>query len=175
MLHSLLLLTLAQPAHAEPADTPGAAAITAAESWLGTAYRWGGRGTTDNPGMDCLGVMYRAWGSVTGTSWRTYPVNPSELVASGLLGVPVEGMAGVMRSQLRLSRLQDGDALYFLIADHEIPDAPLLIDGETQYWPWHTALYAGNGEVIHAEPGGVVRRQSIHDIAFDALYVTRIP
>jgi hypothetical protein len=125
--------------------------------------------------MDCLGRLYRAWGSVTGTGWRAYPVNPSELVASGLLGVPVAGMAGVMRADLRLSQLKAGDVLYLLIAGHEIPDAPLLIDGDTRYWPWHTALYAGYAEVLHAEPGGAVRRESLHALAFDALYVTRLP
>ena len=92
-----------------------------------------------------------------------------------MLGVPVEGLSGVMRDDLRLSLLKEGDAVYFLVAGYEIPDAPLLTTEDAQYWPWHTALYGGNGEVIHAEPGGVVRRQSIHAIAFDALYVTRIP
>ena len=139
------------------------------------SYRWGGRGTQSHPGMDCLGVMFRAWGAVTGTAWQRYPVNPSELVASGMLGTPVEGLAGVMRGELLLSRLQAGDAVYFLLAGYEIPDEPLLVKGETKYWPWHTALYGGNAEVIHAEPGGVVRRQSIHEMTFDALLVTRRP
>ena len=167
MLLSLLLsLALASP----PDD-----AVAAAKTWLGTPYAWGGRGTAKNPGMDCLGVLYRAYGQATGTPWTRYPVNPSDLVAGGLLGQPVPGLRGTLRLDVELQQLQPGDVLYFLMANYEIKDDPLLTIGPTKYWPWHTGMYLGDGVALHAEPGGVVRTQPLMEIAWDALFVTRLP
>jgi len=173
----LAILLMAQ---IPPPPTPTAdpvqveAAIKNAESYLGQPYAWGGRNTSGNPGIDCLGLLYLAWGPVTGTPWRSYPVDPSKIVASKKLGTPVDGAAGVLRADLDQGLLQRGDVLYFLNRGYEIPDEPLWVVGEDRYWPWHTGLYAGDGVALHAEPGGVVRRQPLDEIPFDALYVTRV-
>ena len=156
-----------------PPTTPATTAVAIAEGWMGTPYQWGGRGTARNPGMDCLGVMFRAWSTATNTPWTRYAVDPSKLVASGRLGRPVPGLDGVIRADIDQALLAPGDALYLLLEGYEIPDEPLLVDQGRRYWPWHTALYAGDGVVIHAEPGGVVRRQHLDELAFDALFVTR--
>ncbi len=170
----LLSVGLAQdPAPAEAAPTPHSQAVTAAEALIGEPYAWGGRNQPSHPGVDCLGLLYLAWGSVTGTSWRSYPVDPSKLVASGLLGQPVPGLDAVPRDKLDPASLQPGDVLYFLLQDYEIPDAPLWHHDDHDYWPWHTGLYAGEGRVLHAQPGGRVRSQRLDAVMFDALYVTR--
>lgn len=163
-------------------------ALARAQEWLGTPYEWGGRGTRRHAGMDCLGLLYRAWGPVRGTPWTRFPVDPDPLVKSGLLGTPVPGLAGLDRGAVDASRLRPGDVLYLLEADREIPDEPLwdrtrsCEAGEdpdpnglctTPYWPWHTVLYVDRGVVIHAAPGAEVRTQLLDELDFDALFVTR--
>lgn len=155
--------------------TPGERIVAAAERHAGKPYRWGGRDVASHPGIDCLGLLYLAVGEVTGTAWRRFPVDPSPLVQSGLLGVPVPGLDGVLREEVPRDQLQPGDVLYLLLREYEIPDAPLWTHDGARYWPWHTALYAGCGEVVHARPAAVVTRQSIDEVGFDALYVTRLP
>ena len=181
---ALLLLALAHAGDADarfpsaPVDrvvTPTADAATAlahARDWLGTPYRWNGRGTARLPGLDCLGLLYRAWGPTTSTPWTAYPVNPSELVDSALLGAPVPGQDGVLRGQVDTDLLRPGDVLY-LLSTAPIPDLPLWRDRGTPYWPWHTVLWVDNGEVIHAAPGDQVRVQPLEELAWDALFVTR--
>ena len=166
----LLLFRLQSPAQADA----GSASFVAAQHWIGTPYQWGGRGTAKNPGLDCLGLMFRGVAAATGASWTRFPVDPSKIVASGALGQPVPGLAGVLRGEVDVDLLHPGDALYFLLADYEIRDAPLWVSADVRYWPWHTALYADAGDVLHAAPGGVVRRQPLAEIAWDALYVTRL-
>lgn len=163
-------------------------ALAQAQEWLGTPYAWGGRGTRRNAGMDCLGLLYRAWGPVRGTPWSRFPVDPDPLVESGLLGTPVQGLAGTDREAVALTQLRPGDVLYLLDAWREIEDAPLwertrsCEPGEeadanglctTPYWPWHTVLYVDQGVVVHAAPGATVRTQLLSELDYDALFVTR--
>ena len=155
------------------APTPGPRALEAGRALIGEPYAWGGRNEPSNPGVDCLGLLFLAWGSVSDTPWRSYPVDPSKIVASGRLGAPVPGLDGVLRADVDLALLQPGDVLYLLVADYEIPDAPLWRHEGHDYWPWHTAMYAGEGRALHAQPGGRVRHQDLDGIAWDALYVTR--
>jgi cell wall-associated NlpC family hydrolase len=160
-----------------PVASPAIERIVAnAEQYLGEPYRWGGRNTSGNPGIDCLGILFLAYGPETGRSWREFPVDPSKIVASGMLGTPVEGLDGVLHEDLDVTKLQRGDVLYLLSEGHEIPDEPLMVRGGKRYWPWHTGLYVDEGEqlVLHAAPGGVVTRQPLDEVGFDALYVTRL-
>ncbi len=170
-----------------PADTPdpipltkaqaerAAKVLDAARTHLDKPWMWGGRDAEKHPGVDCLGLMFLADSAVSGRSWRAFEVNPSELVANEKLGNPVVGVAGVLRSELQIANLMPGDALYFLKANYQIEDEPLLVRGKTSYWPWHTGLYMGEQKVIHADPGGEVRIQPLEDLSFDALYATRMP
>lgn len=162
--------------------------LAEASRWLGTPYVWDGRGTRKNPGMDCLGLLYRSKGSVDRRSWTSYPVNPTPLVKSGLLGRAPQGWAGISRANADLDALQPGDIVYLLAAERPIPDEPLWTETRactadevpdpnglcvTNYWPWHTAMYVDAGVVVHAAPGDVVRTQRLDELPWDALYVTR--
>lgn len=180
MLSLLLWVTSAvaepQDLHPERTEVPVGRVdriVALARERLGEPYRWEGRGTDRFPGYDCLGILFRSFGAVDGRSWRTYEVNPSELVANGKLGAPVDGLDGILRDELDPVTLAKGDVLYFLLRDYRIPDDPLLVRGEAQYWPWHTGLYVGDGRVLHARPGESVMEQSLDSIAFDAVFVTR--
>jgi len=168
----LLLLAAADPT---PAEVRNAAVIADARSLKGIEYRWEGRNIERLPGLDCLGLMFRPYGRATGRSWKSYEVNPSELVAGGKLGKPVPGVAGVTRKDFDLALLKTGDVLYFLLEGYVIEDKPLMTRNGRKFWPWHTGLYVGDGVVIHAEPGGVVREQPLREVNFDALFATRLP
>lgn len=171
----LLLWGFQTPARGdEPSTDFVEAAIANAKGLLGEPYMWGGRNTEGNPGVDCLGLLFLAYGPPTSTPWRRYPVDPSKIVSSRRLGDPVPDLDGVSRATLKSDLLQRGDVLYLLMAEYVIEDEPLWDHGETRYWPWHTALYLGDGQVIHADPGGVVREQALGEMSFDALFVTRL-
>lgn len=150
-------------------------ALARALSLAGLPWTWGGRGTDSHPGIDCLGLVFRGYGDATGTAWRRYPVDPSKLVASGLLGGPVEGLAGVLRGEVDRSLLRRGDVVYFLQRGYEIPDAPLLERDGARYWPWHVGIYAGEGRdlVLNAHPTYDVVRMPLDQITWDAIFVTR--
>jgi cell wall-associated NlpC family hydrolase len=146
------------------------AALREAEAYLGTPWAWNGQATDKHPGLGCMSLVYRAYAQARGEPRSSYPVNPSEMVASEKLG-------GV---SARLSRggsegpelLQRGDVVYFLTTT-PIPDEPLLRVGGQDYWPWHMGLYLGEGEVLHSEPGGEVRTQALEEITWEAIVATR--
>jgi len=164
--------TTAEPTP-QAALTRGEQALEAGRAFIGEPWAWGGRATESHPGIGCMGLVFRAWGAVQERSWKSYAVNPSELVASGKLGAPVPGLDGVLRTEVAIDALEPGDVLYFLMADDEIPDAPMWQHDGHDYWPWHMGLYAGEGRALHANPSSRVRHQRLDGIAFDALYVTR--
>ena len=143
-----------------------------ARRYWGLEYRWGGRATEKNPGMDCMGLVFRAYATAYDERWTQYSVLPSKLIASGMVGVPVSRLDGTLSAEVDASLLQAGDVLFFLADGYEIRDEPLLeLDGN-KYWPWHMGIWTGN-MVIHAAPGSHVRIQPLSAIYFDALFVTR--
>jgi len=151
------------------------AALTEAMRYAELPWTWNGRGTTRLPGIDCMGLVFRAYGTATGTSWRTYEVNPSELVASGRLGAAVDGLDGVPRGAVDADKLRRGDVVYFLVKDQPIPDAPLWVHDGSSYWPWHIGVYVGEGQqlVLNAHPSHDVVRMPLDAVRWDAIYVTR--
>ena len=157
----------------EPNDSMGAKAVAHARTYLGVAYAWNGRDTKSLPNLDCMGLPFRSFGKVQGRSWRSYSVNPSDLVASGKLGKSVPSLAGVSRAELDTAQLEIGDILY-LLTTNEIPDEPLFTSGDVSYWPWHMVMYAGDGQVIHAKPGAEVVVQDVMEVWFERLVVTRL-
>lgn len=151
------------------------AAIAATTDYVDLPWVWGGRASAKNPGIDCLGLVFRGYARASGTPWWSYPVDPSKLVASGLLGQPVPGLDGVQRGQVPYELLRRGDVVYFLRENHRIPDDPLWNDGAYDYWPWHVGLYVDEGQrfVVNAHPFYNVIRMPIDDVLWDALFVTR--
>lgn len=150
-------------------------AIDAMAEYVDLPWTWGGRATARNPGIDCLGLLFRGYGRATDTSWWDYPVDPSKIVSGGMLGQPVAGLAGVARGEVPYERLRRGDIVYFLRRNYKIEDAPLWHDAGADYWPWHTGVYVDEGHryVLNAHPAYDVIRIPIDDVRWDALYVTR--
>jgi cell wall-associated NlpC family hydrolase len=167
------IIGVEEPPPPEPGSELVEAAIAEAETHIGTPYRWGGRNTETHPGLDCLGIMYVAYGEASDTPWKDYSVFPSRWVKSSKLGDPVPGLDGALASQLEKNLLKRGDVLYFLTKGFVLDDEPLLTVGEDKYWPWHTGIYWGNGQVLHAAPGWGVTKEPLDNITFDALFATR--
>lgn len=156
-------------------DATVESAIGATGDYVELPWVWGGRASTKNPGIDCLGLVFRAYGRATGTPWWDYPVDPSKLVTSGRLGSPVSGLDGVARGAVPYDQLRRGDIVYFLLREYRIPDAPLWHHEGADYWPWHVGMYVDEGKrlVLNAHPTYNVIRMPIDDVLWDALYVTR--
>ena len=58
----------------------------------------------------------------------------------------------------------------------EILKRKYTLSKAVQYVPGVTSLVSkslNNQQVIHAQPGGIVRKQLLEEIPFDALYATR--
>jgi cell wall-associated NlpC family hydrolase len=169
----LLLLSSLSAQAAEPERPIAQTAIAVARGYVGEPWRWGGRDTEALPGVDCLGLLFLAYGKATGTPWREYAVDPSKLVASGKLGKPVDGLAGTLRADVDRTKLRPGDVLYFLLEGYVIQDEPLLVIGDRKFWPWHTGLYVGDGVALNAHPAEGTREMPLDELAWDALFVTR--
>jgi len=162
--------------------------IEAAEGHLGKPYVFGGRdgrpgckGVARCPeGIDCQSLIFFAYEKVLGKRWGRYSVMPSVSVKRRELGAPVEGLAGVLASEVDPARLKKGDVLFFLLEGYNLEaDAPLLMREGRKYGVWHTGLVhsarEGAVEVIHARPGHQVVIQPLQEISFDGLFVLRLP
>lgn len=159
-----------------------------AEKYLGVPYVWGGR---SKKGLDCMGVIFLSYSDATGKSWRGkdgLSVYPSKLVKSGKLGSPVEGLDGIIIDSINIQNLtkkmEVGDIVYLLTPSRIIEDDSLATIDSTSYWPWHMVLYAGHGNILHANP--LASRESGAKVTIDpliellkqtgttAIFVTRI-
>lgn len=148
-----------------------------AKKHIGTEYKWDGRLTKKNPGLDCMGLVFLAYAKTTGNPWYNLSVKPSELVKNGKLGKSVEGLDGVLRDNINYELFKKGDIVYLLIKDFPIKDEPLKIINNQKYRPWHMGLYEGEKErlFLNANPmSGCVQSDPIEDLPFDAVYATRL-
>lgn len=155
VLLALAFLLFAPPTQA--ADR--ASLVTSARSYLDRPYAWGGRGTS----LDCLGLVFRAWQDVTGTSWKRISVYPTKMVEKQQLGAPVPGLDGVLTADIPWPSLEPGDVILFLGAAENPAEPALATVSGTPLWVWHTAIYSGGpqrrfvvadhfaGEVVETE------------------------
>ena len=150
-----------------------------AKKYLGTEYIWGGRLTENNPGLDCLGLIFLPYSKTFKTKWTEISVNPSEIVKNEQLGKPVEGLEGVLTKDVNLSKLEEGDIIYLLAKERKINDEPLAEINGKKYWPWHTGIYSNKEKnlFLHAAPLNKVIEQNFKDYiqqTSDGIFVTRI-
>ncbi|MCL6500606.1 MAG: C40 family peptidase [Candidatus Pacearchaeota archaeon] len=157
--------------------------LNAAEEYLGVPYAWGGRSKKE---IDCMGLIFLAYSKITGKSWKNLSVYPSKLVKSGKLGKPVKGLDGVVADSIvnSINKMEVGDIIYLLTPSRVIEDDSLVAIDSTGYWPWHMGLYAGNGNILHANPcasentpAQVIREplsQLLERTGTLAIFVTRI-
>lgn len=100
--------------------------VRKAESYRGTPYRLGGE---DRSGMDCSGLVFRAYYEATG--WKL----PRTVASLATWVEPV-----------RSGELEPGDLIFFSI-DGVSPGSPLSRAD-------HVAVYAGDGDIVHAVSKG---------------------
>lgn len=153
--------------------------IENARKYVETPYRWGGRLTKKNPGLDCLGLVFLSYSKTFETNWRDISVYPSEIIEKEQLGNPIKGLNGVLKENLDISKLEKGDIVY-LLTNSEINDKSLAKINGQEYWPWHVGIYSDKEKnlFLEAKPGDMVMEHSFNDILKDgtnkAFFVTRI-
>jgi len=153
--------------------------VEAARELLGQPYQFGGRLKRAGEGIDCQGLLFYAAERVGRCGWRSFSVMPTESIPRGELGRSVEGLSPVATADLDTARLQPGDVLWLLYAA-ENPAEPSIAElGEDEVWVWHTALYAGDGRFLHADPfGGKVIEEPLvpflEGYGYAGVWVTRM-
>ncbi len=153
----------------------------------GVPYDLGGRLRGDE-GIDCQGIVFYAVERLHRCGWKSYSVMPTKTLARQELGAPVEGLAPVATPDIDFNRLKPGDVL-FLLGDAENPNetssAELALDPKrpaqkTPVWTWHMGIYAGDENVLHADPfrAGKVAEEPLRNLlesgGFVGIIATRI-
>lgn len=140
MLSLVLALTLAQPSPSAMQD-----ALDAARALKGQRYQLGGR-LKPGQGVDCEGVVFAVAERLTGCGWRSFPVDPTRIVASRDLGERVKGLDPIATAQLELTKLQPGDVVMLVAPTQNPKEGPIgQLDG-VDVWVWHTGVYSGDGQ-----------------------------
>ena len=165
----------------EEGNLVGTKFVENAKEYMGIQYLWGGRLTEKNPGLDCLGLLFRAYSKTfPGQSWLDISVYPSEIVEKGQLGSPVKDLSGCLKENINYDFLKEGDIVY-LLGTNKINDAPLDTINGIKYWPWHTGIFSNKKDnlFLEAYPGGTVLERSFEDVLSSqntkAIFVTRFP
>ncbi|MBI2056781.1 C40 family peptidase, partial [Candidatus Pacearchaeota archaeon] len=135
-----------------------------AKKYIGKEYQWGGRLTKENPGLDCLGLIFLAYSKTYEKKWTEISVNPSEIVKKEQLGKPVKGLDGILTKNIDFSKLEEGDIIY-LLSRGKIEDKPLSEINGIKYWPWHTGIYSDkkNNLFLHANPANKVTESNFKE------------
>jgi cell wall-associated NlpC family hydrolase len=142
------------PMHAQGASPDRPPLEQIAKKYVGVQYNWEGRLTNSHPGLDCLGLLFVALEKKYEIPWKTWSVKPSELINQldkkhdkRTILLTDTDEKGLVKS------LKPGDMLFFL--------RPVILSGDTpvaknskgkDFFVWHTALYEGDGKMVHASP-----------------------
>jgi hypothetical protein len=180
LLATALILSLAGvPARADPANAERF--VAAARAHLGKPYRWEGRDTKPLPGLDCLGLVYRAHTEVAGGSWRKFSVMPTQLIASGKLGARIGPVYRSLETDADRGDLLPGDVLYFFWAIKNGDRSAARRSDGVALWIWHVGIASRGADgvlsVVHADPGGEVQEESLQSLidrlGFEGFTATR--
>lgn len=161
--------------------------VRAAKKYAGVPYIYGGRLTEKNPGLDCLGLIFRALQDRYGIQWRSWSVKPSKLMdqLSKKDRQTILMSLEASKDAESFKNIKAGDLVFFL-GTSKLEDVPVAkgLNGEDLF-VWHTGIASGNGNVIHSSPfddadGKPLRRVTeepmvsmMKRVGFDGLIVIR--
>lgn len=149
-----------------------------ARKYIDTPYIWGGRLTRNNPGLDCMGLVFLAYKDTYGESWRNLSVYPSEIIKENQLGKPVEGLDGVLTNGFNMHLFEEGDIIHFL-SEMKTKDSPSSTINGKDYWTWHMGIYSNKFEnlFLEAHPNSKVEESNLEDATYlnPAVFITRLP
>jgi hypothetical protein len=151
--------------------------ISNARKYIGVEYKWGGRLTSKNPGLDCLGLVFLAFAKTYKTNWTKLSVYPSILISENQLGEPVSGLDGVLCRNVDINKMATGDII-FLLSRLRIPDEPLVTIDSIKFWVWHVGIVSDISErlFLEAYPGRHVLQRCLDEVLNEneAIFVVRI-
>lgn len=139
ILSTLLSLAIAQ-SEARLED-----ALAAGRALLGQPYQLGGRLRKPGEGADCEAVVFAVAEKLTGCGWKSFPVDPTKLLATRALGDRVQGLDPVATKDLELSALRPGDVVLLVAAARNPKEGPIGRLGDHHVWVWHTGVFTGDG------------------------------
>ncbi len=153
-----------------------------AKKYIGTEWIWDGRATKNNPGIDCLGLIFLPYAKTFNKKWTEISVYPGEIIEKKQLGEPVKGLDGVLVKDIDYSKLKQGDIIHLLTQREPIDDRdiPSKIINKTKYRTWHTGIYSDEEKnlFLNASPGEEVKEQDLKEIVeyfpTEAIFATRI-
>lgn len=122
--------------------------VSAAKKYIGVEYKWGGRLTKKLPGLDCLGLIFKSIEDITGISWKKWSVYPTKLIKQ--LGG--ESKIVFLNEENPLSNVSEGDILFFLWTSKNDDEVAAYDKEGNSLYVWHTAIYIGDGKIIHCSP-----------------------
>ena len=159
------------PARAQPAEPSKQSLEKIARKYLDTEYNWEGRMTHAHPGLDCLGLLFVTLEKKYGISWRNWSVKPSELI--GQLDKSHDKRTVLLSDSDEaglLKKLKPGDLIFFLRPVVLSGDSPVARDkAGKSFYVWHTAIYDGNGKMLHASPFPDARGEETYKVVSEDL------
>lgn len=129
---------------AQPSPQAISAALEAGRALKGQPYQLGGR-LKKGQGVDCEGVVFAVAERLTGCGWRSFPVDPTVMLATRALGDRVKGLDPVASAELDLTRLQPGDVVLLVAPTRNPKEGPIGQLAGVDVWVWHTGVYSGDG------------------------------
>ena len=158
------------------------AIVTTALKYLNTPYRYNGRNEPPRlRNLDCLGLLFITLQENYGIPWRKWSYVPSKLIGQiapdstqrdTLILDDYEGhLEDVVKD------LKPGDFLFLLGPTPLVGDKPILKNcRDEDLYVWHTGIYSGSGNIIHASPFDDNNGKSVHKVIEENLldFMTRI-